>query len=142
VVFPVRTKEGLTSESRRYNCPSSSGGNASCRRLDGSPEVANPPPILAIDGPVTGHYEITFPRKKFSEKAAQITFLRPLLGYKKLDHETNVDIREGLKAKIIVNGTLTYQKNWKEHVEKLQDKRLPESALIANRWENDADDAP
>jgi hypothetical protein len=142
VVFPVRTKEGLTIESRRYNCPSSSGGNASCTRFDGSPEVANPPPILAIDGPVTGHYEITFLRKKFSEKAAQITFSGPLLGYKQLYHETNVDIRDGLKAKIIVNGTLTYQKNWKEHVEKLQDKRLPELALITNRWENDADDAP
>jgi hypothetical protein len=79
LVFPVNTKEDLTTESQRYNCTNSSGGNASCTRLDGSPEVANLPPILAIDEPVTRHSEITVTRKK-SRRSSQKDMENPVLG--------------------------------------------------------------
>jgi hypothetical protein len=52
-------------------------------------------------------------------------FLRPLLGYTKLVCQTNVDIREELKVQSTVEDIQTYQKNWKEHVKKVQDERLP-----------------
>jgi hypothetical protein len=63
VALPVCTKEDLTTESQRYNCSTSSGGNASCTRLGWSLQVANLPPAVAIDGPVTHHGEIIITRK-------------------------------------------------------------------------------
>jgi len=56
-------------------------------------------------------------------------FLRSLLGYTKLDRQRNVDIRERLKVQSIVEEIQTYQKNWKEHVERMQDGRFPKLAL-------------
>jgi hypothetical protein len=41
-------------------------------------------------------------------------FLRPLLGYTKLDLQRNVDTIERLKVQSIAEETQTYQKNWKE----------------------------
>jgi hypothetical protein len=40
-------------------------------------------------------------------------FLRPLLGYTKLDLQRN-DTSERLKVQSIAEETQTYQKNWKE----------------------------
>jgi hypothetical protein len=38
-------------------------------------------------------------------------------------------IKERLKLQSIVEEIHTYQKKWKEHVERLQDERLPKLAL-------------
>jgi hypothetical protein len=46
----------------------SSGGHDTCTRLARSLEVANLPPILAIDGLVNRHGEIIVTRKKLSEE--------------------------------------------------------------------------
>jgi hypothetical protein len=56
-------------------------------------------------------------------------FLRPLLGYTKLDRQRNVDIRERLRTQSIVEEIQTNQRKWKEHVERMQDERPPELAL-------------
>jgi hypothetical protein len=68
-------------------------------------------------------------RDKQCLEVAQMRFLRPLLVYTKLDRQRNVDIRERLKVQNIVEEILTYQKNFKEHVERMQDGVLPKLAL-------------
>jgi hypothetical protein len=40
-----------------------------------------------------------------------------------------VDIREKLKVESIVEEIQTYQKNWKKHVKRMQDERLPKLAF-------------
>jgi glutamate racemase len=53
-------------------------------------------------------------RDKQCLEAEQLRFLRPLLGYTKLDRQINVDMRERLKVQSIVEEIHTCQKNWKE----------------------------
>jgi hypothetical protein len=55
--------------------------------------------------------------------------LRSLLGDTKLDFQRNVDIRELLKVQTFLEDIQTYQKNWKGHVERMQDERTPKVAL-------------
>jgi hypothetical protein len=62
-------------------------------------------------------------------EAAQMRFLRPLLGYTKLDRQRNVDFRERLRVQSIVEEIQTNQRKWKEHVERMQDETPPELAL-------------
>jgi hypothetical protein len=62
-------------------------------------------------------------------QAAQMRFLKPLIGYTKLDRQRNVDIRERLRVQSIVEEIQTYQRKWKEHVERMQDERPPKLAL-------------
>jgi hypothetical protein len=62
-------------------------------------------------------------------EAAQMRFLRPLLGYTKLDWQRNVDIRERLRVQSIVEEIQTYQRKWEEHTERMQDESPPKSAL-------------
>jgi hypothetical protein len=47
------------------------------------------------------------------------------LAYSKLDSQRNVDVREKLKVQSIVDENQTFQTNWKEQVERMQDERLP-----------------
>jgi hypothetical protein len=54
--------------------------------------------------------------KRAAAEVAAIQFLRPLLGYTKLDRQRNVDISEWIKVQSIVEETKTCQKNWKEYV--------------------------
>jgi hypothetical protein len=68
-------------------------------------------------------------RDKQCPEAVQMRFLRSLLGYIKLHIQRNVDISERLKVQNIVEEIQTYQKNWKEHVEKMQEERFPKLAL-------------
>jgi hypothetical protein len=49
-------------------------------------------------------------RDKQRLEAAQNRFLRPLLGYKKLDRQRNVDIRERLRVQSVVKEIKTYQR--------------------------------
>jgi hypothetical protein len=68
-------------------------------------------------------------RDKQRLEAAQMRFLRPLLGYTKSDRQRNVDIRERLRVQSIVEEIQTYQRKCKEHVERMQDERPPKLAL-------------
>jgi hypothetical protein len=56
-------------------------------------------------------------------------FLRPLLGYTKLDRQINVDIREKLRVQSIEEEIQIYQRKWKEHEESTQDERPPKLPL-------------
>jgi hypothetical protein len=47
-------------------------------------------------------------RDKQRLEAAQMRFLRPLLGYTKLDRQRNVDIRERLRVQSVVAEIQTY----------------------------------
>jgi hypothetical protein len=58
--------------------------------------------------------------------AGQLYFL---LGYTKLDRQRNEDTRERLRVQSRVEEIQTNQRKWKEHVERKQDERPPESAL-------------
>jgi cell fate (sporulation/competence/biofilm development) regulator YmcA (YheA/YmcA/DUF963 family) len=75
-------------------------------------------------------------------EAAQMRFLRPLLRYIKLYLQRNVDIRELLIVQSILEEIQTYQKNCIEHVEMMQDERIPKLELNTNQWENEVDVVP
>jgi hypothetical protein len=62
-------------------------------------------------------------RDKQHLEAAQMRFLRPLRGYTKLDRQRNVHIRERLRVQSRVKEIDIYQRNWKEHVERMKDER-------------------
>ena len=61
-------------------------------------------------------------------EAAQMKFLRHLLGTTKLDKEKNQCIREKLGAQSIVKEIKQYQK-WLQHVHRMDTNRLPKQAL-------------
>jgi len=61
-------------------------------------------------------------------KAAQMKFLRPLLGITKLDKEKNQCIRLKTGAQNIVNEIKQYQKMWLQHVQRMDTNRLPKQA--------------
>jgi hypothetical protein len=56
-------------------------------------------------------------------------FLRPMLGLTRLDHQRNEVIREKLKVKSIVSEIDEYRKNWKSHVERIENFRFPKAEL-------------
>jgi hypothetical protein len=62
-------------------------------------------------------------------EAAQTRFVKPLLGYIKLDRQRNVDIREKLKVQSPAEVTETFRKNWKKPIGRIQDERLAEFAF-------------
>ena len=70
--------------------------------------------------------------KKREEKcleAAQMKFLRHLLGITKLDKEKNQCIREKTGAQSKVQEIKQYQKRWLQHVQRMDINRLPKQAL-------------
>jgi len=58
-------------------------------------------------------------------EAAQMKFLRHLLGIRKLDKGKNQCIREKTGAQNIVKGIKQYQKKWLQHVQRMGRNRLP-----------------
>jgi hypothetical protein len=68
-------------------------------------------------------------RDKQRLEATQMRFLRPLLGYTKLDRQRNLDIRERLRAQSIVEEIQIYQRKWKEYVDRMQDETPPKLPL-------------
>jgi hypothetical protein len=52
-----------------------------------------------------------------------------MLGLTRLDHQRNEVIREKLKVKSIVSEIDEYSKNWKSHVERMENFRFPKAAL-------------
>ena len=62
-------------------------------------------------------------------EAAQMKFLRHLLGITKLDKEKNQCIRQKKRAQNIVKEIKQYQKKCLQHVERIDTNRLPKQAL-------------
>ena len=62
-------------------------------------------------------------------EAAQMKFLRHLLGTTKLDKEKNQCIRQKAGAQSIVKEIKLYQKRWLQHVQRMDTDRLPKEAL-------------
>ena len=62
-------------------------------------------------------------------EAAQMEFLRPLLGKTKLDKEKNQCSREKTGAQNIIKEIKHYQKKWLQHVQGMDRNRLPRQAL-------------
>ena len=62
-------------------------------------------------------------------EAAQMKFLRHLLGITKLDKEKNQYIRQKTGAQNIVMEIKQYQEKWLQHVQRMDTNRLPKQAL-------------
>ena len=62
-------------------------------------------------------------------EAAQMEFLRHLLGITKLDKEKNQCIRQKTGEQSIVEEIKQYQKKWLQHVQRMDTNRLPKQAL-------------
>ena len=62
-------------------------------------------------------------------EAAQMKFLRHLLGITKLDKEKNQCIRHKTGAQNTVKEIKQYQKKWLQHVQSMDTNRLPKQAL-------------
>jgi len=62
-------------------------------------------------------------------EAAQMTFLRHLLGIIKLGKEKNQSIRQKMGEQSIVKEIKEYQKKWLQHVQRMDTNRLPIQAL-------------
>jgi len=62
-------------------------------------------------------------------EAAQMKFLRHLLGITKLDKEKNQCIRQKTGAQNIVKEIKQYQKKWLQHVQRMDRNRIPKQAL-------------
>jgi hypothetical protein len=72
-------------------------------------------------------------RDKQRLETEQMRSLRSLLGYTKLDRQRNVDIRKQLEVQSMVKKIQIHQKNWKEQVGRIQEKRL---TLIALKYQS------
>ena len=62
-------------------------------------------------------------------EAAQMKFLRHLLGITKLDKEKNQCIRQKTGAQNIVQEIKQYQEKWLQYVQRMDTDRLPKQAL-------------
>jgi len=62
-------------------------------------------------------------------EAAQMKFLRHLLGITKLDKEKNQCIREKTGAENIVKEIKQYQEKWLQHIQRMDTNRIPKQAL-------------
>ena len=62
-------------------------------------------------------------------EAAQMKFLRHLLGITKLDKEKNQCIREKTGAQDIVKEIKQYQEKWLQHIQRMDTNRIPEQTL-------------
>jgi hypothetical protein len=62
-------------------------------------------------------------------EAAQMRFLRPLLGLTRLDCQRNPEIHNSLKVDNIVEDIKQYQRRWVDHLERMDRSRLPRLAF-------------
>ena len=62
-------------------------------------------------------------------EAAQMKFVRHLLGITKLDKEKNISIRKKTGVQNIVKEIEQYQQKWLQHVQRMDKNRLPRQAL-------------
>ena len=73
-------------------------------------------------------------------EAAQMKFLKHLLGITKLDKEKNQCIREKTSAQNIVKEIRQYQKKWLQHVQRMDTNRITKQNDIDQKdegtWDN------
>jgi len=62
-------------------------------------------------------------------EAAQMKFLRHLLGITKLDKEKNHCIKGKTGAENIVKEIKQYQEKWLQHIQRMDTNRIPKQAL-------------
>jgi len=62
-------------------------------------------------------------------EAAQMKFLRHLIGTTKLDKEKNQSIRQKTGVQNIVKEIKQYQKKWLQNLQRMNTNRLPKQAL-------------
>ena len=63
-------------------------------------------------------------------EAAQMKFLRHLLGISTLDKAKNQCIREKTGTQNVVEEIKQYQKKWLQHVQRMDRNRIPKQALL------------
>jgi len=68
-------------------------------------------------------------RKERRSEAAQMKFLRNLLGITKLDKEKNPCIKKKTGAQNTLQEIKHYQKKWLQHVQRMDTNSLPKQAL-------------
>ena len=68
-------------------------------------------------------------REEQGLEAAQMKFLRHLLGITKIGKENNQCIRQKTGAQNMVKETEQYKEKWQHHVQKMDTNRLPKQAL-------------
>jgi hypothetical protein len=75
--------------------------------------------------------EVCVLSKKKCQKleTAEMKVLRSLLGWVRLDHQSNETIREKLKVEHIAAEIQRYQENWLQHVKRMEHARTPRMAL-------------
>ena len=62
-------------------------------------------------------------------EAAEMRFLRPMAGYTLLDKKRSGDKREQLGIFNINEKLTQYKINWREHIQRMDDNRLPRKNL-------------
>jgi len=75
--------------------------------------------------------EAWVPKKREEQRleAAQMKFLRHLLGITNLDKEKNQCIREKTGAQNIVKEIKQYQEKWLQHIQRMDTNRISKQAL-------------
>jgi hypothetical protein len=75
--------------------------------------------------------EAWFINKRDAQKpeAAQVRFLRPLLDLTRLDRQRNSDILNRLKVDNILEDIISYQKNWIDHLKRMDRSHIPKLAF-------------
>ena len=66
-------------------------------------------------------------------EAAQMKFLRHILGITKLDKEKNQCIKGKTGAKNIVKEIKQYQEKWLQHIQRMDTNRIPKQAFNINQ---------
>jgi len=70
-------------------------------------------------------------------EAAQMKFLRHILGITKLDKEKNQCIREKTGAENIVKEIKQYQEKWLQHIQRMDTNRIPNKRYNINQKDED-----
>jgi len=72
---------------------------------------------------------VTTKRDMTRLEAAEMRFLRSVTGYRRLDKIRSEDIRQELEISGIQDVRLKYKQNWINHLERMDNIRLPKYAL-------------
>jgi hypothetical protein len=73
---------------------------------------------------------VTTQRDMTRLEAVEMRFLRSVAGYKRLDKIRSQDIRQELEISGIQDVRLKYKQNWINHLERMDNTRLPKYVLI------------
>ena len=72
---------------------------------------------------------VTMKRDMTGLEAAEMRFLRSVKGYTRLDKIRSEVIRKELETSVIQDVTAKYKQNWINHLERMDNTRLPKHAL-------------